>query len=66
MAIYEVYAPIYDRRNPKCRACKYFGVDSEQSDVLEPCQNLESKIKNRDRYHSDKACRKFKLASWLK
>ena len=65
MAIFEISSPVFDRRNPKCRACRYYGANEGFAFSAE-CQCKDNNIKNRRRDHNDKACSFFRLTDWLK
>lgn len=59
MAVLTIEYEFYNPRNPKCRACKYWGDDADKEEYYRTCQNKEAKIKYRDRAHNSPACSKF-------
>lgn len=71
MAIITIESPMYDSKNPKCRACQWYGKEggcgpNDEFRGSEKCVNPHAKIRKRTRDHNDKACLEFRLAEWLR
>lgn len=60
MAIFESVSLFHNPRNPKCRACIYYG-DSDEFEVSAYCTCTKNKIKRRYRDHNSPACTYFEL-----
>lgn len=64
----EITYEFYNRKNPKCRACKWYGNNSIMNsfEFIAECRDTMAPIRNKYRRHNSKACSHFTLLDFLK
>ncbi len=58
MGTFIVISDFYNRKNPKCRNCKFYQTEGRNW-ASGKCVSETTKVKNRNRWDNDKACASF-------